>query len=208
MNAPETDKGDVAGILAEAIAAVNAADVPPELKEAAFSKAVDVIMARRMAVTSGRIGTGVSGPVAPSTPDRTTAPVSGGDLLSRVANRLRLEREVVAEVFDERDGQIDLIVAPRKLDARKGPATKQIALLVAAARQGADIEEWTDADEIRRFVEDFKRYDQANFASALKQMDDIFRVRQSGRKVSLKLGRPGWDRASEFVAKLAGEEKQ
>ena len=65
--------------------------------------------------------------------------------------------------------------------------------------------EWTDADEIRRFVEDFKRYDSANFAASLKEMDEIFRIKQSGRKITLKLGRPGWDKAAELVATLAGE---
>lgn len=127
-----------------------------------------------------------------------------GDLVGTIAARLRLDREIVGEVFDETDGKIDIIVPPRKLATAKAPAVKQLALLVAVARQGADVEEWTDADEIRGFVEDFKRYDQANFASTLKQMDDIFRFKQSGRKITMKLSRPGWDRAVELITKLAG----
>jgi hypothetical protein len=200
----ERDKDDVSVILVEAISAVNAANVPPELKEAAFSKAVDVIMARRTAARREQMGLEEPGPPGPL--PRAGTQVASDDALSRIANRLRLDRAVVAEVFDEQDGKIDVIVAPKKLDPRKAPATKQLATLVAAARQGADLEEWTDADEIRRFVEDFKRYDSANFASALKEMDDIFRIKQTGRKITLKLGRPGWDRATELVAKLGGED--
>lgn len=206
MTDTESDKGEIAAILAEAIGAVNDAEVPPELREAAFSKAVDVIMSKRIAETGGRMETAPSNHAVTGTLGRAAPAAAGDDLLGRIANRLRLGRDVVAEVFDVQDGKIDVIIAPRKLDSGKAPATKQLATLVAAARQGAEIEEWTDANEIRRLVEDFKRYDQANFASALKEMDDIFRVKQSGRKLSLKLGRPGWDRATELVARLAGEE--
>lgn len=201
----ETGKESVADILAEAIAAVNAADVPAELKEAAFSKAVDVIMARRTAGTVARIDTGVSVPAGMSTSVGAPPSVAPDDLVGRIAARLRLERDAVAEVFDATDGKIDIIVPPRKLAPGKAPATKQLATLVAAARQGAEIEDWTDVDEIRRFVEDFKRYDSANFAATLKEMDDIFRIKQTGRRIVVKLGRPGWDRATELVTTLAGE---
>jgi hypothetical protein len=127
-------------------------------------------------------------------------------LLDLVASRLRLDRAVVADVFDDSDGTIDVIVTPRKLDPTKARATKQLALLVVAARQAAELEEWTDVDEIRRLVEDYKKYDSANFASAIKEMHDDFRIKQVGRKITVKLGRPGWDRAAELVRKLAGEE--
>ncbi len=202
MSEPESGKDSVANILAEAIAAVNAADVPDDLKAAAFAKAVDVIMARRTAATAAPMGTAS---VAPATSPSMVRPAPAvGDLVGTIAARLRLDREIVGEVFDETDGKIDIIVPPRKLATAKAPAVKQLALLVAVARQGADVEEWTDADEIRGFVEDFKRYDQANFASTLKQMDDIFRFKQSGRKITMKLSRPGWDRAVELITKLAG----
>jgi hypothetical protein len=203
VNELENGRKSVADILAEAISAVNDAQVPAELKEAAFAKAVDVIMARRTVETDAAMGT--------VTPSHTTAAAravsapAAGDLVGLVAARLRLNREAVGEVFDVTDGRLNVIVSTRKLAAGKAPATKQLALLVATARQGADIEEWTDADEIRRFVEEYKRYDSANFAATLKEMDDIFRVKQSGRKISVKLSRPGWDRAAELINKLGGE---
>lgn len=127
-------------------------------------------------------------------------------LLDRVADRLRLDRATVADVFDDSDGTIDVIVAPRKLDPAKARATKQLALLVVAARQAAELEEWTDVDEIRRLAEDFKKYDSANFASAIKEMQDDFRFKQVGRRITVKLGRPGWERAAEMVRRLAGED--
>jgi hypothetical protein len=206
MNEQGTSKDAVADILSEAIAAVSAADVPAELKEAAFSKAVDVIMARRTAETPARMETVASTPAPAASAVTANRSTPADDAVGRIAARLRLDREIVADVFDEADGKIDVIVPQRKLAAGKSPATKQLATLVAAARQGADIEEWTDADEIRRFVEDFKRYDSANFAASLKEMDDIFRIKQSGRKITLKLGRPGWDKAAELISRLAGED--
>ena len=205
MATGEEDKDSVASILGEAMAAVDAAGLPAQMREIAFSRAVDVIMARRTGETTARMEMAPESPSGSLTAMAEGRPAATDAPLSRIATRLRLDRDTVAEVFDEVDGKIDIIVPQRKLASGKSPATKQLATLVAAARQGADIEDWTDADEIRRFVEDFKRYDSANFAASLKEMDDIFRIKQSGRKITLKLGRPGWDKAAELVATLAGE---
>ena len=140
MNEQENGTASVADILAEAIAAVTAANVPAELKEAAFSKAVDVIMARRKAESFAAMETATMGPAPVTKAAAGTRPLATVDALGRIAARLRLDRETVAEVFDEADGKIDIIVPQRKLAAGKAPATKQLATLVAAARQGADIE--------------------------------------------------------------------
>lgn len=191
-------------ILEQAMAAVDAAVIPDELRAVAFSKAVDVIIAHRRAGSPAGMQVGSASPSANASP-RHRMPATP-DTIGAVAERLRLDREIVVQVFDETDGKIDIIVPPRKLATGKAPATKQLALLVAAARQAAEIDEWTDADEIRRIAEEFKKYDQSNFAATLKQMDDVFHIKQSGRSIKVRLSRPGWDRAAELVTKLTGEE--
>jgi hypothetical protein len=39
-------------------------------------------------------------------------------------------------------------------------------------------------------------------------MEDEFRIRRDGRKILLKLSRPGMERASELVRRLGGAEPQ
>ena len=201
----ENDKAYVKDILETAMHIVEEFQLTGLEWSTVYSKAVELLNERRM---TGRVVlTGTEKYVhSADTMLRAVESKAQGGLLDRVADRLHVDRAVVADVFDDSDGAIDVIVAPRKLDATKARATKQLALLVAAARQAADLEEWTDVDEIRRLAEDYKKYDSANFASAIKEMQDDFRFKQVGRKITVKLGRPGWDRAAELVNKLAGED--
>lgn len=204
MSEQEFSMERLQAILEQAMAAVDAAAVPDELRAVAFSKAVDVIIAHRRAGPPARIEVGSAGPAANASPGHRLPATS--DMIGSIAQRLRLDREIVVQVFDETDGKIDIVVPPRKLATGKAPATKQLALLVAAARQAAQIDEWTDADEIRRVAEEFKKYDQSNFAATLKQMDGEFQIKRSGRSIKVRLSRPGWDQAAELVTKLTGEE--
>jgi hypothetical protein len=206
MNDLENDKVYVKEILEEAMYIVADFQLNGLAWSTVYSKAVDLLHERRK---TGRVvltDTEKSVHAAQTMLRGIELKTTGAGLLDRVANRLRLDRAVVADVFDDGDGSIDVIVSPRKLDPAKARATKQLALLVVAARQAAELEEWTDVDEVRRLAEDYKKYDSANFASAIKEMQDDFRVKQVGRKITVKLGRPGWDRATELVRRLGGEE--
>lgn len=92
------------------------------------------------------------------------------------------------------------------LDSRKAAATKQLALLIAAARQGLGLEEWTGVDFVRRACIDFGRYDESNFAAAINEMSDSFLIRGRGRQRVLRLRRPGVEKAARLVRDLTGEE--
>jgi hypothetical protein len=188
----ESDMADVSAILTAAAKAVEEANLPDDLRQAGFQKAIDLL-------TRGT----EAGP-APAIPAIHAPTETGGrDLLAKIAARLRLTEQIVSDVYEETDGAIDVIVPAARFEARKAPAAKQIALLVAAARQGAELEEWTDVDQIRHFAEEYKKYDPNNFAATLKEMDDVFRVKQTGRTITLKLSRPGWDKAAELVQAVA-----
>jgi hypothetical protein len=205
MTEREDDKAYVKDILEDALDVVAEFQLTGLAWTTAYAKAVELLNDRRR---TDRAADTDTADVIHSTPSGLMLIESkiSSSTLDRVAARLRLDRAIVADVFDASDGTIEVIVAPRKLDATKARATKQLALLVVAARQAADLEEWTDVDEVRRFAEDYKKYDSANFASAIKEMQDDFRFKQVGRKITVKLGRPGWDRAAELVRRLGGEE--
>jgi hypothetical protein len=183
-------------LLAAAKQAVDEAELPEDLRQAGFEWALDMLTGD-----------------APSVPGAATRPLSeaGGaaadeSLLGKIASRLKLPQDVVADVYEERDGELDLGLNASKFDTSKSAGTKQIALLVAAGRQAAGIEDRTEAEVVRKFAQDFKRYDGPNFAKHLKAKDleDALTVRQEGTKIWIKVPRPGWDKASDLVKKLAG----
>jgi len=179
---------DVQTILTEALKAIENANVPTELRVVAFGKAVDLVAGRDPHATRPR--------VLPS-----GTPLVGEAPLSRLATRLKLDVVVLADVYHDSGTELELVVSPQKLSTAKSKATKEIALLVAAARQSQG-EEWSYTDVIRKTAEDYKRYDSPNFASALSEMKSEFNVRGSARKRELKLTRPGWEAAAALVTGL------
>lgn len=189
-------------VLIEVLKDVNEEEVPDDLRVIAFSKLFDLR----------------AGAVAPSSTPPPANPGGGGsraqqdqsgqagEPLGAIAVRIAAGRDVVAEVFDVRDGHPELIIAPGKLAAGVAAGAKEIALLVAGGRQAAGTEEWTSLDRIRDVCSDFKRLDSGNFAKTMKSMEDVFNFRkESERKTSVKLARPGWESFAALVKRLGGE---
>jgi hypothetical protein len=181
-------------VLIEVLKDVEEAQVPEDLRQIAFSKTFDL--------RAGNVA--VSSPA--STPAHRPKESSGDGPLERIAGRYSLEVSTVAEVYAAEDGKLELIVPLSKLPKATATGTKEIALLIAGGRQAGGIEEWTSWDEIRDACLEFKKYDSANFAKTLHEMDDVFNQRrQSERKYLVKLARPGWDRLGEAIRRIGGE---
>jgi transposase-like protein len=124
--------------------------------------------------------------------------------LGRLAARLGVSENALADVFAIEDDIVTLHVASVKLPTIKSKATREIALLMVAARQGTGIDEsWTDVSHIRDALSQYNRYDLSNFARHLRETDDVFNLR--GKPVQqLRLTRPGWEAATELARALAG----
>lgn len=201
ISAGEKEKMDVKDILSNAAQAVDDAGIKGELRVVAFEKAVDMIAAsaglsQKMEGSAYALQSGGGAAGAAAT----------GSLLAKVAQNLRVDVDTVKDVYHEADGKFDIIISPTRLEKAKSTGMKQLALLVVAARQGAELEEFTDADHVRYFAEQYKKYDSANFATDLKSMETEFRIRREGRKILLKLSRPGIERAAELVRRLGASE--
>ncbi len=184
-------------VLAEALRAVNEAEIPTELREIAFAKAIDLAAGPQPAR-----GVGSAGRKAHMQEELG----DDADGLERIASKLKLEREVVSHVYYlNPDGKsLEVVISPSRLPAKFGPAIKELALLVAAGRQAAGLDaEWTAADEVRKVCEHFKRYDPSNFAAYIKQMEDVFSIRGTAYKRELRMSSPAWEQATALVTRLA-----
>ena len=191
-------------ILTETLRDVEEADVPEDLRGIAFEKVFDLRAGTVRSVESTSAGD-VAG-VGPPVPAARADLDAGGDPLAQIAQRLGVEAETVAEVFDVHEGEVELIIPAGKLPNRTATATKQIALLVAGGRQAAGIEDWTSIDVIREVCSYFRRLDSPNFAKTIKEMDDVLNFRNpSPRKIQVRLARPGWEQLADDVRRLGGE---
>lgn len=190
----------VVEILEEALQAVQQAKIPGHLEQAAFEFALAHLVASQ-SPSAKDAGNSNKHYKASSASSQDSNGSIG--LIQKLADRLKLEAETVAEVFHEEDGQLKLMVASKKLEPAKRAATQQIALLTCAARQ-CDSEEWTPAEEIRTVVDYMGKLDPSNFASAFNEMEDQFGFGGTPRKRKLKLKKKGWEEAGTLIESLGG----
>ena len=185
----------VTEILKAAHGAVVAAGLPQEFQGLAFEKAIE-LLAGTTAVSPSGTGTGL------------IDPIGGGDdkTLAKIAGKLGVSVDAVGEVFHVDGEALALGLATSKLSTVKATAVKEIALLVAAGRQGGGWDaEWTETGAIRPIVEAYGKLD-GNFAATITGMADDFSFsgNAAGRKVKLK--RKGFENATALVKRLAGED--
>jgi hypothetical protein len=202
------ERSDVQQILEDAKAAVEGAAIPDDLRAMAFEKAVDLLSG----LGNATIGIAPVVPAAPegsSTPPPQPPPVgaTGDRSLERIAQKLDVGLESVREVFHIDGENLSLSIGRSQLETTKAKGAKQIALLVAAGRQAGGWDaEWTPSSEIRPIADAYGKFDSANFATTVKEMDDVFSFSgdRSSRKV--KVRRKGLEEAAALVKSLAGED--
>jgi hypothetical protein len=186
--------------LKEVLEDLDAAQVPQDLREVAFTLGMKALLGG----SSSPLLQTTSQPPLPqlNVPARGTAPTadSPGALL---ASRLGVTYEDVSEVFSFSEKGPELIVGSSKIPAQAAAAAKELAILIAAARQGTALEEWTAFSDIRDALAQYGRLDSNNFATTMKELDAVFSFRSpSPRKREVKLNRPGWERATALVTRL------
>jgi hypothetical protein len=169
-------------------------EIEKDLRPAAFTMAVEALR------------TGQS-PVQPmEKPAGASASGEAGDASSieTVARRLSLSRGQIEETYHFGEKGFELVAPGSKLAKSKSAGTKEIALVVAAGRQAAGIDDWTNMDDIREWSDHFRKLDAPNFAKAVADMSDVFRVAGKGSKRQVKLREPGWAKAKEVIERLLG----
>jgi hypothetical protein len=190
-------------VLSEVLSALDQANVPPDLKEAAFAKAFDY-------------AAGTSRAASPSDPRPGSSPEGGGaneekavnptGAIGRIADKLSVTQEQAAHVFDVDEDGVHLTVPHAAFDSKKRTAMQQVMRVVAAARQAIGLEEYTATKVLRAACEDRGVLDAGNFSSALAAIDgDGLRVKGTGQSREIKVNAKGYVVAGEIVKQFAGE---
>jgi hypothetical protein len=125
--------------------------------------------------------------------------------LARLSARVKVSESALADVFDISRENVTLHVASSRVDSTKSRATREIALLIAAARQatGAD-DSWTAVSHVRDALQQYNRYDTGNFSAYLRGAADAFNFRGKGTSLEMRLTKPGWEMATALIRSLAG----
>lgn len=182
---------DLKEILAAALAAVDEADVPSDLRAVAFGKAVDLVSAESSRASSENQSGG-------------NVEENDGDVLGRLAVRLKIPRAVLEDVYYYEEGSIRLSVPTPRLARNKNAATREIALLVVAGRQAGGIDEsWTSVAEVRSIAQTYNKYDPKHFGDTIQGLQDVFHIRGGPQSRELKIKQPGLEAAAELVTRLS-----
>lgn len=183
MSSPD----EIVSRLAEAADIVLRSGIPSELWPTGFRWTLEEIQ---------RVGASM-----PTARQPTTSDGPGADRLRRL---LGLTADQLERVYDLSGAEVGLVVSRSKLPAQKARATKTVAVLFAAGRQGASDEEWTPIDVIREQCRQYGVLDAPNFASAISAAGDSLVIRGRGAQREVKVTRGGFEEAGRLAASMVG----
>jgi len=186
--------------LQDSLAAVEAADIPEELRPIAFSKAFDFVTRDSPATTSSVTGAASS---------RTNGDRGGAgdesDPIATIAAKVGVDAELVSRVYDVDDEGVHLTISRSSLNEKKRFAMQEVARLIMAARQALGLEDFTPAKIIREACDGRGVLDSGNFATALSGIDGHgVRLRGSGAAREGKLNAVGFEAAGEDIKRIVG----
>lgn len=192
------DSDHLTSVLRSARDAVDAADLPPDLRVSAFERALGALL-----------GDPVGGDEAGNTLDSDDGLSLSGDTspaAKKAAAKLRVDEHLLMRVLDFDEDGVHIIVPRSRLAKAKSEAVQQVALLTVGGRQGSglDPEGWTHQGLVREATEVLGVDDHSNFAVHMKRLTGV-RARGSGRTGELKMNAVGFEAAGDLVKSLASE---
>lgn len=190
---------DISDHLKAALSDVKDAQIPEVLMPLAFEEALRLRGGKPGTQSEGSSGSGSPGSNGEQTP------VVDGDL-SDIAARFGVDLSAINEVFVQKDGEIHLAIGSKAIASGKATGAKEIALLVAGARQAIGSEDWTSVNAIREECKHYGRYDASNYGSTITEMENLFQFTGKGQSREVKMRQPAWEEAGDLVRRLVGGE--
>jgi len=178
---------EVVEILRAAREAVDRAEIPDELKSVAFVKAVELYSTGPRTHLNGR----------------HESEAQGGNSVAAISTKLGLEESLLNNVYDLAENTVTVVIPRSRFPQQKGPATKALALILAAGRQAAGYDDgWTPTEVIRQHCSDFGIFDSGHFAQTISDLDDVLILRGKGLKREVKVTQGGYEEAARQVRRL------
>jgi hypothetical protein len=187
-------------VLKAALQAVNDAGVPSDLREIAFTRAVDMFRGE----TAKTPGSGADGMQSGNAGGGGSA--TDSNRLKKVADALGVPYERIEMLFVEHEDGLQVAADPGALGASTKERAKGVALLVAAGRQLGGWDEGPTSDlVVRAEVDRLGVYDGTNYAKHVKDLSAWFNVNGVGKSATYKLKFPGREHLKKVAKDLVGE---
>jgi hypothetical protein len=172
---------DLVERLRGAAAAVEAADLSPELRSAGLV----------LAFWAG------DQPSSPEQMSETSREPVG------LAAALGVEPEALESIFDFETDDVALIVPRRALTAAKRTAMMEVTHLVVAVRQKLGLADWTPVERVREACHERGVFDR-NFGAIIQRANGSgFRVRGTGATRELKMNAAGFDTTVALINRIS-----
>jgi hypothetical protein len=207
---------DVSETLKKACAAVEDADLPEKLHEAAFREAVRLLVpapvvivpasgVQRVGKPGGTDGGGAGGLSSGGWNGDSGITVSEDDIYDRVVAHTGVDRGELEQVVHLDDGALRVSIPGLRLGRNNAERARAVAQILTITR-GFGIEEHeTSLDVIRAECDRLRVYDQNNFSSHMKALTG-FVITGSGANRRVRAKGPGIAAFPALVDKLLGAE--
>lgn len=185
--------------LTRALALVEGASIPDDLRPVAFASAF--WGAREASLAGARPS---APPLVDAAPQGGASPTQNleGEGLGRIAEKLGVTEEDVEFVFGFEGDNLALQVPPSRLAPVLRDAVKQIIYLVAAGRQASGLDTKTPAREIKAVCVERGKAD-TNFSRIVDQLHgEGLVVGGSGQGKTIRVNADGFERAGQVIKQL------
>ena len=171
-----------------------------ELRRIAFERVLDHLLDDDSAAASAANGT--TPPVLDMKDGDERPPSTEQQRIALVSSYFGVDAALVQDAIDLTDTEPVLHLPAQLLPKNKAPATKMIAIVLAAVRGKVGLE--TTTQDIRDAVDAHGRLDKTNFASTLTGMPELIVLGEPGRADRLvRLRSSGAAQAREYLSPLA-----
>lgn len=187
-------------ILQRALKAVEDADVPEDLREAAFTKSFDLLAQDSEGGNGNKRQPG--GESDEASTDEAVEPDAWD---ARIATRLEITTAEVREVYEKSENGLDLIVPTSALDDSIKAGVQELAHLISVGRQAMGLEEATSTKVILPIAEHYGKKDK-NFAANVDGLDQLFVIKRINRyEKTLKARAKAFEKAGALVKRILEE---
>ncbi len=200
-----TDTSSVSGVLKQARAAVEEAELPDDLREAGFQAAIKLL---GPGGDSGLRSRRVADPPKSNEqdPGEDTGHADATGELTAVASSLDVADDQVDRIFDDHGGVLQFCGDVEKLGKSKSARVEKLAVLLMAARQdGGYDEQRTDDGVIRAEVDRHGLLDPTNYTKHVKPLKKYANVNGAGKTAIYKVKFEGRKEAKELAAALLAD---
>jgi hypothetical protein len=182
----------IAELLRTGVAAVELADPPEDLRPIALAKAVELA-----SVDSGQgrqeTNTALDGELGVS---------EGATAVQAIAKKFKLDSGVVARVVEIDGDDIHLISPRNALEETTRDAARQIAVVIAAARQASGLDDGSTPLAVIRARCDYHGVADSNFSRFMKDIPGT-RITGTGQNRALVVNIQGFEAAAALVESFA-----